>query len=166
MHSKHHQSSLRTSIVWGLLPFRQRPHAADASEWSLQSLAKSAACGRRKAADYERHNTFQVFITNAADVRPTLRPTMNRPTKRLWVRLYPHTILPNYSSLLQKFDIVSLELCRIRSDLVLFFNIFRKLWSTPSLLIYISYNCNYSVAVSFMRSKISRRFFLHLASMI
>ena len=30
MHSKHHQSSLRTSIVWELLPFRQRPHAADA----------------------------------------------------------------------------------------------------------------------------------------
>ena len=35
--------------------------------------------GRRNAADYERHNAFQVFITNAADARPTLRPTMNRP---------------------------------------------------------------------------------------
>ena len=31
-------------------------------------------CGRRNAADYERHNAFQVFITNAADARPTLRP--------------------------------------------------------------------------------------------
>ena len=38
--------------------------------------AQSAAlrpthCGRRIAADYERHNAFLVFITNAADERPT-----------------------------------------------------------------------------------------------
>ena len=33
----------------------------------------------RRAADYERRNAFLAFITNAADVRPTLRPTMNRP---------------------------------------------------------------------------------------
>ena len=67
------------------LPFRQRPHAAEASEWSLRSLAKSAACGqraadggRRNAADYEQHNSFQVFISGRAEARPTLRPTMNR----------------------------------------------------------------------------------------
>ena len=35
--------------------------------------------GRRNAADYERRNAFLAFITNAADARPTLRPTMNRP---------------------------------------------------------------------------------------
>ena len=35
--------------------------------------------GRRNAADYERRNEFLAFITNAADARPTLRPTMNRP---------------------------------------------------------------------------------------
>ena len=50
-------------------------HAADASERSLRSIAKSAACGRRSrrriAADHERHNAFLAFITNADDARPT-----------------------------------------------------------------------------------------------
>ena len=35
--------------------------------------------GRLNEADYERRNAFLAFITNAADARPTLRPTMNRP---------------------------------------------------------------------------------------
>ena len=32
-------------------------------------------CGRRNAADYERHNAFQVFITNAADAPADYEPT-------------------------------------------------------------------------------------------
>ena len=70
----------------------------------LRSLAKSAACGRRaadarptcgrrNAADDERRNAFLAFITNAADARPTLRPTMNRPLKDT------HSILRTLSKL-------------------------------------------------------------------
>ena len=35
--------------------------------------------GQRIAADYERHNVFLVFITNAADVRPTHYAAHSRP---------------------------------------------------------------------------------------
>ena len=49
-----------------------QPHAANARPTFRPTL-------RRRAADYERHNAFLVFITNALDARLTLRPTMNRP---------------------------------------------------------------------------------------
>ena len=44
----------------------------------ITTVPPAAACGRR-AADYERRNAFLVFITNAADARQTLRPTLNQP---------------------------------------------------------------------------------------
>ena len=44
------------------------------SETLITTVPPEAACGR-SAADYERRHAFLVFITNAADARPTLRPT-------------------------------------------------------------------------------------------
>ena len=52
------------------------------------------ACGRRIAADYEQHNSFLVFITNAAYARPThympfIRSVHSRPhCGRLWTEIY------------------------------------------------------------------------------
>ena len=40
----------------------------------ITTVPPEAACGR-SAADYERRHAFLVFITNAADARPTPRPT-------------------------------------------------------------------------------------------
>ena len=67
-----------------------RPHAADAADVAADAPSTRGRRGRRAAnvrptlrrriaADYERHNAFLVFITNALDARPTLRLTMNRP---------------------------------------------------------------------------------------
>ena len=53
---------------------RMRPtHQSDRCDHSQN---RRPTRGRRIAADYERHNAFLVFITNAADARPTFRPTM------------------------------------------------------------------------------------------
>ena len=38
--------------------------------------------GRRIAADYERHNAFLVFITNAADAPADYEPTLNGIMRR------------------------------------------------------------------------------------
>ena len=99
---------LEFPIMYGISTFHYRNACGRRIEWSLRSLAKSAACGRRRptcgrrcgrrAADARQTcgrraadatqptmNAIMHFQSyhkcgrRAADARPTLRPTLNRP---------------------------------------------------------------------------------------
>ena len=87
-------------------------------------------------------------------------------TKRLWNRLYPLIPAPCYLSRLSKFNLTSIELNRIRSDFILFFKILRNFPAVPSLSITFSKFCSHRVTVNLIKSKSTRRFFLHRTSML
>ena len=97
-------------------------------------------------------------------IKTWLRPWMRYFTKRLWLRVFKSKMYPKYR--LSQFQLDSIEVYRIRLDLLLIFKIARGLVHLPSIVLKFSKRVPYRFLLSPVRTNFLKTHFIHRSSKI
>ena len=87
-------------------------------------------------------------------------------TRHLWTLIFKSRDYPDYIKRLDRFQLDSVELHRLRLDLLLLFKIARGLTAFPSINLRFSTRVSYRILLSPVRSKFFKNHFAHRTSRI
>ena len=87
-------------------------------------------------------------------------------TKRLYLRLYPNTLIPKYADRLGLFHLVPLEFQLIKIDLVVLYRFANGILEVPGVNVLRSHHLPARLQITSLRTTLCRSFYLHRTIMI